>query len=138
MIRLTIKNQAMKKIFTIAVVSSALLISFKTQAQVRIGIGLNLGYPRYYYPYGRVMVAPRVIVAAPPVVVAPPAPVVVDSTQQQAPVVVQPQVAAPVQVAPQVIVQDPYYYPYYAPNVIYVRPASVCYPRYYGGRYRRR
>ncbi|MBA4197430.1 MAG: hypothetical protein C0459_07740 [Chitinophaga sp.] len=133
----------MKKFLAIAVLSSALLISLKTQAQVRIGIGLNLGYPRYYYPYGRIMVAPRVIVAAPPVVVAPQPPVVVDSTQQQAPVVVQTPVAAPVQVVPQVIVQDPYYYPYYAPNVIYVRPSFIRFGRNghypgYGGYYRRR
>ena len=131
----------MKKFLVIGVAVFATLISFQAKAQIRFGIGLNFGFPGYYYPYGNYMVAPRVIVAPPPVVVqpqvvAPQQPTIIDSTQP--PVVVQPQPQMVVPAAPQVIIQSPYYYPYYAPNVVYIRPAPVYYPRYYGRRYYRR
>jgi len=130
----------MKKFLVIGVAVFATLISFQAKAQIRFGIGLNFGFPGYYYPYGNYRVAPRVIVASPPIivqpqVVAPQQPTVIDSTQP--PVVVQPQPQM-VMPAPQVIIQSPYYYPYYAPNVVYIRPAPVYYSRYYGRRYYRR
>ncbi len=91
------------------------------QSQVRVGIGFNFGHP-FYYPYGRVYVAP------PPVVIAaPPTPPITDVNP---PVVVAP--PPPIIVQPQIIIGTPY--SYYAP-IIRVRPYPVYYGRHYGRRW---